>query len=307
MTRSPDSQGMHGMQLWRLRPTHLVLAALLAAAGAGPAAGDRLETYQPQHRSAAELAPLVSEILAPEGTAVSGPGGGALLMRGDAASIKQALQLLRELDVPIPAYRIESTLTTLRELRRVGVSVKGWMQAGEIRVGKVRTSEERLRVRVRSVLSEGEERFRGFVTVLDGNRAEIWTGTTYPERVRSLHEEAGRLRVYETTTLVPVRTGFAVLPRGLADGRIDLELAPISSEEAPEGAVVRAGMVTRVILHPGELAVVAGIREASQEIRIDPFATLDLREGARETVLLVRVDPLAEAPPSQPGGSGPQP
>jgi hypothetical protein len=276
-------------------------------AGARAEAGDRLETYRPQHRSAAELAPLVSEILAPEGTAVSDPGGGVLLMRGDPTSIKRAIQLLRELDAPIPVYRVESTLTTLRELRRVGIRVDGWVQAGEIRVGKVRAVDRELRVRVRAALSEGEERFQGFVTVLDGSRAEIWTGTTYPERIQSLHEEAGRLRVYETTTLVPVRTGFAVLPRGLADGRIDLELAPISAEETAEGTVVRAGMATRITLHPDELVVVAGIREVGQELRIDPFGTLDHREGEWETVLLVRVDPLVEAPASRSGGSDPRP
>jgi hypothetical protein len=298
---------MQAMRPRRLRATHLLLAALLAVGGARAAAGDQLETYRPQHRSAAELAPVVSEILGPGGMAVAAPGGGALLMRGDPASIEQALQLLPEIDVPIPVYRVESTLTTLRELRRVGVRVDGWVTAGEIRVGKVRLAEEGLRVRVRSALSEGEERFQAFVTVLDGRRAEIWTGTTYPERVQSLHEEAGRLRVYETTTLVPVQTGFAVLPRGLADGRIDLELAPISAEEAPEGRVVRAGMATRVILHPEELVVVAGIREVGRELRIDPFATLDHREGARETVLVVRVDPLPEVTTSPPGGSGPPP
>jgi type II secretory pathway component GspD/PulD (secretin) len=274
------------------RSTLLVGAVFLALAGVLVAASERLEIYRPQHRGAAELAPLVSGVLAPEGAAIPDPGSNQILIRGDPAAVGRALALLKEVDVPLRVYRVESTLTTLRELERVGLRVDGWIQGGEIRVGKARGVAEAPRIQVRSVLSEGEDRFWTSVAVVDGKRAEIWTGTTYPERERTLQEEAGRLRVYETTTLVPIRTGFAVRPRLMRDGRISLEVACLSAEEATEGTVIRAGTSTHVTLKPGESLAIASLRESDHQVRVDPFGSLDLREGARDSVLLVRVEPL---------------
>jgi hypothetical protein len=274
-----------------------VVAALVALLGSPGAAEDQLEVYQPRHRAADELAVSVAGVLGPEAIVVPDPASGKLVIRGDRASIRQALGILQELDVPLGAYRVESTMTTLSELRRNSVWIDGWLEAGQFRVGKVRKATGDLHLRVRSVLSEGDRRFQGLVTVLEGHPAEIWLGTTYPERVRTLNEEAGRLRVYETATLVPVQTGFRVVPRALRDGRIALELSAVSAEEAPEGRVIRAGTSTHVNVVPDELTAISTLRRARSQISIDPFATLDASDRVREEVLLLRVQPLPASIP----------
>ena len=299
----PRNRGrrLRGLGRLPLRAALLLLAAVLASGGPGTSLAGELEIYRPRHRPAAELAPLVSGVLAPAGAAIADPGSGRLIIRGDRASIKAALAILHELDRPLTAYRVESTLTTLRELRRTGLEIEGWVQAGEVRIGRGTAPAGTARLTVHSVLSEGDTRFQGVVTTLDGHPAEIWTGTVHPERVRTLHERLGRIEVYETTTLVPVRTGFRVLPRGLGDGRVQLEIAPVSAEEAPEGTVVRAGAATQVIVSPGEVLAIASLAGGERALSIDPFGILDLREGATHAVLLVTVETIRGPTPDSPG------
>jgi hypothetical protein len=280
-----------------LRAALFLLASVLAWSGPGTIQADELEIYRPRHRVAAELAPLVSGVLAPSGIAVADPGSGQLIIRGDRASIKAALELLRELDVALNAYRIQSTLTTLRELRRTGFEIAGWVRGGTVRIGRGEAPEGRSRLRVRSILSEGETRFQGVVTTLEGYPAEIWTGTTYPARVETWNEQLGRVEVHDTTTLVPIRTGFRVLPRSMSNGRVNLEIVPVSAEEEPEGLVVRAGAATQVIVTEGEVVLIASVQGERDEITIDPFATLDLQEEASDTVMLVMVDRIPGSRP----------
>ncbi len=264
---------------------------LWATAPLPGAAEERLEVYRPRSRPAIELAPIVGGILDPTGIAIPDPGTGQLILRGDSASIDRALEVLGEIDVPLHTYRIESTMTTLQELRRQGIQIEGWALAGEFRIGRLRPGPDGLRVRVRSVLSEGEDRFEGLVTTLEGSSAEIWTGTTHPERTRTLHERSGQLRVYETTTLVPVRTGFRVRPRDLGNGRVDLEISAVSSEEEPEGTVVRSSVSTHLQIRVEELVVIARLQASEQTLSIDPFAHLDWSDKTHDTVLLVQVTP----------------
>jgi hypothetical protein len=219
------------------------------------------------------------------------------MIRGDRASLRQALEALGKLDVPLKAYRVESTVTTLRELHRNSIEIRGWMEAGPFRLARIPAPKAALRLRIRSTLAEGEERFRGVVSVLEGHPAEIWLGDSYPAPVESLAEELGNQRVYETTTLVPVRTGFRLVPRSLRDGRISIEIAAVSGEEGPRGRVIRAGMATTLNVRPGELTVVAGVQRARATPSLDPFSVLDPGNRTHDTLLLLRVEPLPGEPP----------
>ena len=99
------------------------------------------------------------------------------------------------------------------------------------------------------------------------------------------------------STLVPIQTGFRVLPRGLPDGRVRLHIAPVTAEEEPQGRVVRASATTEIIVTPGEVVVIASVQERVSEISVDPFASLDLREGTTDTVMLVTVERLSHPTP----------
>ena len=185
----------------------LMLAVLVAA---GPADAGELKLYRPQNRPAAELVGLAFSLLAPEGIAVADPRTGTLILRGSPEALAQTLEALRALDQPLANYRIESTLTTQRELDHRGFSVDGWLNAGDLRIGRVRSSEDGLRVVFRTYRTQGTETFRTNLTVLEGHYGEIWTGSLLPVKVRTFQERNTDRTIFETTALVPLRSGIRV-------------------------------------------------------------------------------------------------
>jgi hypothetical protein len=280
------------------RRTAVLLVALALALGTLPGAaagGAGVEIYRPRSRPAESLVDVARALLVPAGgDAVVDPGTGWLVLRGAPEALREARAALGEIDRAPVMYQVHSAMTTLSDLAASGVAVDGWVQAGDVRVGRVPGPADGIRVRVRSTLGEGERRFEGMVSTLDGQPAEIWTGADYPARERTLHERAGRLRVYETTTLVPVRTGFRVIPRGMGDGSIELEIAPLVEESMAEGLVVHASVASRIRVQPGQAVLVAASRGRDSEVAIDPFGAVDHREGASDSALLVRVEKLGD-------------
>jgi hypothetical protein len=130
----------------------------------------------------------------------------------------------------------------------------------------------------------------------------------FPERQTFADGRGGRIRVYETATLVPVQTGFRVRPRGRADGSIEVEITPVISERDADGTLVRAAAATAVVVRPGETVVIASAHETGAQIALDPFATLDYREGANDSALLVRVERTdLEDDPASPAAPGRSP
>jgi type II secretory pathway component GspD/PulD (secretin) len=267
----------------------LVLAVLLAAL-ASPGGASGAEVFKPRYRSAEELVPVAEGILGPGGLVAADPRTGWLILRGEPGPVAEAVETLQRLDVRPASYRVSSALTRTADLERAGVSVSGWVRAGDVRIGRAGWVPRGLWVSPRGLLAQQESTFNGEVAVLEGNAAEIWTGTVFPERESFRDERGGRVRVYETATLVPVQTGFRVRPRGRADGSIEVELTPVIAERSAEGTIVRAAAATAVVVRPGETVVIASAHETGAQIALDPFATLDHREGANDSAMLVRVE-----------------
>lgn len=306
------------MRLLALRSVPAAPAALLALAVAFSAAADRLEVYRPRGRPAAELAELLSGILSPGGQAIADSGGSHLLLRGEPEAVARALEVLRILDRPPTSYRLEATATTLGELRRLRVEVEGWIEAGSFRIGTAGGTGDVLSIWVEPPsLSRGERSFRGVLTLLEGRPAEIWTGTTsiVPVR-RSFEVEGGRVR-QEADFLLAARTGYRVTARSLADGRVDLEVAPVTEERvaapersllpasgAPDPAapigqplapsIVQSGVATRLAVRPGELLLLGSVHRAESGFSSGFPAELEWRDSAEETVFVVRIEPLSD-------------
>ena len=218
----------------------------------------------------------------------------AILLAPAANASAQSKELPDRTPAPPVMYQIAATLTTLRALETRGVSVERWTRSGEVRVGRVAGPSAEgsgLAVRLHTLATDDHARFHGTVAVLDGSSAELWTGTVHPERVRVRRvigsDRGSEVRVYDTRTLVPVRTGFRVAPRRQPDGRIELEIAPIIEERTERGTVVRAAAATRVVAAPGQPVAVASAASRNEHITIDPFGRIDHREGANESAFIV--------------------
>jgi hypothetical protein len=271
--------------------------AWLLALGLGAGEGGAAEVYRPRHRLAEELAPVAEAVLGPGGRVAVDPHGGALVLMGDPGAVALALATLRSLDVRPAVWRVETTLARVSDLARAGIRVRGWLDAGSFRIGRAGSLPGGLRVVAGAVEGGGERSFRGEVTVLDGSAAELWTGSVRIER-GLLHDLPG-------DALLPVPTGFRVIPRGRPDGSVELEIASVASEPAPHGGIDYASAATRVVVRPGETLVLASASDRSEASGADLGGGRSSAEGRASTTLLRvdRIDGDAPAPPVSPASS----
>jgi hypothetical protein len=130
-----------------------------------------LGIYEPRFRTAEQLAPLVAPLLGPDGAALPDPQGGKLILQGEPAAIAQALEALRSLDGALHQYRIESETRSRESLDRAFAGAGGWVDGGELRIGRVAAGAGG---------SERTRRLGASVVVLEGQEASIWTGVTVP-------------------------------------------------------------------------------------------------------------------------------
>jgi type II secretory pathway component GspD/PulD (secretin) len=261
-----------------MRTAAVALALLVSLAAAGASAQERFHVYEPQSRTAEELAPLVARLLGPDGAAIPDPHGGKLVLEGDPAAIQAALAALRELDAPLHQYRVESRIDRKSALDAVALAAGGWIDRGGLRV---------VRLSAGAGAADAERRFSASVVVLEGNTAEVFTGAS-----QVLHTSLG-------SELVPVQSGFRVRPRALGDGEIELEITPVLADAqgslARGGALQETGAATRVRVRPGETLAIAGIADASSGAGADAFHGAETHSTSSDSVLVVRVTPAGEA------------
>ena len=255
------------------------------------------EIYVPRNRPAEELAPLVQALLAGQGSAVADPHSGKIVLSGDPAAIAQALEALRSLDQPVRQYRVESETSTREALDRASGSVSGWIQAGDLRIGRV-VGPEGVRLRASAGGAGSYERLAATVVVLEGRSAEIWTGADHPVTTRTTERAGPYARVTETTELVSVRSGFRVRPRSAGPEAIEVEITPIVEELGPGGSIRETGASTQIRVKPGESVAIGGVTRQEQSAGADLFRGAGRESLASESLLVVRVTPLDDATPA---------
>jgi hypothetical protein len=276
-----------------LRRTGWALAAALLCASAAAAAD--VELYKARFRPAAELAEVVSPLLAPDGVAVADDSGGFVLLRGSPEAVAQALDLLATLDVAPRQFRISSELVSHSVLQARGIRVDGWIQVGELRIGRGHPhGAEGLEVSGHQLRADSGRRFQATVVALENTPAEIWTGNVFP--FSTTHVQPGSRRgrragaYHETTAWMPVRQGLRVRARSSGDA-IELDLVPVLEEGSPASGIREMGASTRVRVAPGEQVVIGSLGRDDSLRTGDPLARAT-EEDLAEDLLLVRVEQL---------------
>jgi hypothetical protein len=270
------------------------LAAWLLSAGGVRAA--EVEVYKAQFRPAAELAALVGPLLAPEGAAVADDSGGFVLLRGSPEAVAQAKQMLQTLDVLPRQYRISSELVSHSVLQARGVRVDGWVQVGDMRIGRTPAGPEGLELSATQLRADSGRRFQATAVALENTPAEIWTGNVYPFTVSHFEgsprhgHRPGHARVHETTAWMPVRQGLRVRARAAGDA-IDLDLAPVMQDGTPQSGIREMGAATRLRIKPGEQLVIGSLGRDDSLRTGDPLASAS-EENRAEDLLLVRVEEI---------------
>ncbi len=270
-------------------PPVTALFVCLALSAPAPAERARVEVYRPKARPAAELAELLDPLLGSEAFAMADPGSGALILHGSPASLARARELLRDLDTAPRQFLVESRIASREAVARSGAGVRGWLELGPLRVGVLGSGDAPARLAAGAWTRETGAAVGGSLRIREGAEAELWTGTTTPLLLLG----AGGPRTLRTAAM----SGFRVRPRGLGDGRVDLELVAIRSRPGPGGAVQETGASVRVQLEPGEWLAVAGASQTDESSSRSLLAA-GHAESASESLILVRVTP--EAVPASP-------
>ena len=265
-----------------------------------PVAAGGFEIYVPRNRPAEELAPLVQAMLAGQGSAVADPHSGKIVLSGSPEAIAGALAALRELDQTVRQYRVESQTSTREALEGESASLEGWIEAGDLRIGRV-IGPEGMRLRASAGDARSRERFDATVVVMEGRSAEIWTGADHPVTTRTVERAGPYSRVTESTQLVPVRSGFRVRPRSSGPAAIEVEITPIVQELGPDGSIRETGSSTQIRVRPGESMAIAGVTGLGTSAEVELPRGARRESGASETLLLVRVTPLDDAAPGSRG------
>jgi len=239
-----------------------ILALCLTATAAGAA---ELELYRPQHRLPAELQELATGFMGDEGSATADPGTGALVLRGPRALVEQTLAVLRRVDVPLRSYQIEYELASTEQLARFGLGAEGWVELGGLRVGRGTPAEPGLRLGADESQGQVRRQFHSMLRVRDGGWANLWTGAVRP-----------------------LRSGFRVQPRGLADGSVELAIEVIASQDSLDAPIGRTGARTRIRLEPGEWVALGSI--GTQEyVEGRGLVSADGNRHSLDQTLLVRI------------------
>ena len=262
-----------------------VLALVLSPA---PAASDDLELYRPRHRLPDELAPIAAGVLGDEGQALVDPGTGAIVLRGRPDALRQVLDVLASLDQPLASFEIESQVTSASELERLGISVEGWVELGDLRIGRGPVAGEGLVVRAGQSLRTGQRQLRGVVSVREGATADLWMGSLQPTVVHRVARGDEEPEVHPTPYLRSTRSGFRVRPRSLEDGGVELEIQPVLSQDSLDQPVLETSASTRVRVRPGEWVALGAIGRSESSSKRD-LAALDQRQSSLDQVILVRV------------------
>jgi type II secretory pathway component GspD/PulD (secretin) len=262
---------------------------------AGPAGAAEVELYKARNRPAAELADVVGPLMGTDGVAVSDDSGGFVLLRGTAEAVAQARQLLATLDVAPRQYRISSELVSHSVLQARGIRVGGWIQVGDLRVGRSLSGPEGVRVAANQLDATSGRRFQATVVALENTPAEIWTGNVFPVSVTRFddggrHREHRRGGTDEITAWMPVRQGLRVRARP-AGNAVDLELVPVVEDGNPDSGIRERGASTRVRIARGEQLVIGSLGRADSLGTGDPLAHA-VEEDLSEDLILVRVDEI---------------
>lgn len=270
------------MQMTRLAPAALLLAALLCALAAH--AERRVHVYRPLSRSAAELAAPAQAALGASGSATVDAGTNALVLIGEAADVDAALAVLGQLDRPLATVVLHYESARLEDLAARGVSVAWSVSAGSFRIGNVKAKPGTDLVVVRPFDERSERRGKlaGMLRVQDGHAGRIETGSELPivQHVSPWETQVG---------VVSATSGFEARPQVLGDGRVRIAIQPWEGALEPGGTVKTSGAASEITVRPGETVVIGGITE-SGERRSRGLGGAAREESREEWVLLLRTE-----------------
>jgi len=223
-------------------------------------AAEVVRIYRVQHRTAAELLPLVQSAMAQEGSAEADGASNTLVLAGSSEAVAAALLVLSKVDRPLRAVVVRYESRRLRELDAQGVRVDWSAPLGPVRLGNVGFPAGAGGAGIQGAENADtrQNTLGGEVRIAEGQSARIVTGESVPLTTRVPGGGSGQ-RSTRSTTFFAAESGFEARARILGDGRIQLELQPIDSQLRAGNRLETSASSTTLVLEPGKTVAVGGL------------------------------------------------
>ncbi|MCB1959710.1 MAG: hypothetical protein KDE68_04160 [Rhodocyclaceae bacterium] len=241
----------------------VALLTLVALCG-GPALGDPPLTIIPlQHRSAESAAPALRPLLSPGGriSAIDGK----LLIRTDAANLRQLREALAAIDQPAQRLRVQVRLAheTVGTARELGVG--GTVRSGDVTLRLPATDDHRsTQVRIGDArIVFGDRTLRStqhgtqFVDTVDGGQARVFVGQSVALPFTQVWVRPDGVRVIRGSEYRDVGTGLLAEPTRIG-ARVRVVLRPESSQLRGDGQIDTVRLENTVEGGMGEWIAVGG-------------------------------------------------
>jgi hypothetical protein len=205
-----------------------------------------LKTWELQHRSAAELIPILKPMLEKD-SAISGSGY-TLIVRSSKENLAQLETLITRLDTAPRMLLITVEQDAEREKSRSGASLSGTTADPQLRVYSTQRRSD----------NGGNQQLQ----VLEGHWATIRTGQAIPQVVQQIQQGAAGASVTQGIEYRNVESGFEVRP-SLIGERVQLDIRPFHARPSPHGGgiIEQQELVTTVSGRPGEWIKLGGATE----------------------------------------------
>jgi hypothetical protein len=250
--------------------------------------------YEPRHRVADELVPLAETVRGHSGSATLDAGTNSILLSGPEADVSRSLEILRAQDRAPRKIVVHQEWRRSAELRESGIEIDWKLEQGDLRIGAIQppASDDVLAIRTHSAFLSEHERRAERLTLIEGARARIETGTVvpYPESRAADRHRANPAA--PSILWVDAKTGFSTRARVLGSGRIRVELSPTRSALGEKDTVERTSATTVLELEPGEMRVIAGVEESLDQTRSRTVRSRESAQSDERVVLLVSAEIL---------------
>jgi type II secretory pathway component GspD/PulD (secretin) len=254
---------MNGRRSWLIVSCVLVfaLACLVSASLAAEVA-----VIKVNYRSAADILPLVQNLLTPEGKASVDTRTNSLIVIDTKESLAKIQAFVDSMDQPAEQVKVrfrfqEQGVSTNRDLGASGtVSGDRWSvtTGGDTRTG-VHVSAQDSRVNRRG-------NTESFISVMSGSAAYLWVGKDVPYTERWIYLTHRYAHVVETVNFQRVETGFDVRPIVIGNN-VQIEIVPrISSFDRGEQVVRLTEASTTLSVPKGQWVIIGGTSEQSNEV-----------------------------------------
>ncbi len=266
---------------------YVVLIVVLGSTSVFGAETD-VKIFYVKHRQAAELAPVVRQVIGEAGKVVAFED--RLILRAPSDELKKARKLIAQLDVAKAVVQISVRQSAQQSVDAVGSGVTLSSKASHAATHFGAIPSFQSKGKYSRTIGNEEKTQEQFVKVLEGEGAFITTGRRVPFSQFRAIVAGENLTALETVNFYVVTTGFWVKPE-LQDEEAVLTIIPHLSEPTAgrEGSIDFQGLATRVRVPLGEWVDLSGSLQNANKVS---NAILSLRADGESTnrQVLVKVD-----------------